>query len=140
MSFRRRQRTDVHLTYRGNGHWWVICLPRGCNPPVRSLVQEDEVRIHRFWWSLLAAGILVLAGCDWSGGTSSSSSRHELPAGLTQGVSGAAPAPSGWYRVLNGQRFTDGSGIRGITGSRPQPGTLAGCPLPAQRPDTARPT
>lgn len=88
-----------------------------------------------------AAGLLcllltVLAGCafPWS-------EQHSAPpAVLIPGQSTHTPPPPGWYRVLDGQRFSDNAGSSGLAVSAAMPGRIVGCALPAQRPRSAPPT
>ena len=81
---------------------------------------------------LMVALVAALGGCSFFGDSHPTASPHSnLPPGLTSGVTDASPAPSGWYRVLNGQSFVAQQGAQpGLTGSRSRPGMLAGCPAP----------
>jgi hypothetical protein len=51
---------------------------------------------------------------------------------LTTGVTDAAPAPQGWYRVLNGQQFAAQGAVFAMVGSQSRQGNLIGCSLPAR--------
>lgn len=80
---------------------------------------------------LLGILLLLLSGC-----ASGSSKGHASQSGL---VAGPTNTPPGWHQVLPGERFTGNSAEAGLTASPARPGRLAGCALPVNSLNAARP-
>lgn len=103
------------------------------------------MRVNRTRAILAPLLLLSLSGCAFfpdthHAATSTPTSQNmQSPAGLTPGVTDVTPAPAGWYRVLNGQRFASQGAEPGISGSIAQMDALAGCPEPAPAPTSAPP-